>query len=149
MARVVWNLLRERLIEPYVDADLRVFDLSIEHRNQINDTVTREATQALKINNVGFKCATITSEKDILENYYLKRTWLSPSAVIRNALDGAVFREPMVCRNITRLVKQSRKPIIIARHAFGDQYNGKDFVVPGPGTLQIKYSSIGVPYTLT
>ncbi|KAL3186801.1 hypothetical protein MRX96_026948 [Rhipicephalus microplus] len=147
MARVVWDLVRERLIQPYVDADLQVFDLSIEHRNQTNDMITLEAAEALKTHNVGVKCATITAEKDVLEKYHLKRMWMSPNAAIRNALGGAVFREPIVCRNIPPLVKQWRKPIIIARHAFGDQYNGKDFVVPGPGTLQIKYSpTIGAPY---
>ncbi|KAH6938487.1 hypothetical protein HPB50_010006 [Hyalomma asiaticum] len=149
MARVVWDLVRERLIQPYVDADLQVFDLSIEHRNQTNDMVTLEAAEALKTHNVGVKCATITAEKDVLEKYHLKRMWMSPNAAIRNALGGAVFREPIVCRNIPPLVKQWRKPIIIARHAFGDQYNGKDFVVPGPGTLQIKYSpTIGAPYNV-
>ncbi|XP_049518774.1 isocitrate dehydrogenase [NADP] cytoplasmic-like [Dermacentor silvarum] len=149
MAHVVWDLAHERLIELYVDADLSVFDLSIEHRNQTNDTATLDATLALKIHNVGVKCATITAEKDVLEKYHLKHMWMSPHAGIRNALGGAVFREPMVCRNILPLVKQWCRPIIIARHAFGDQYNGQDFVVPGPGTLQIKYSpTIGAPYNL-
>ncbi|XP_037557507.1 isocitrate dehydrogenase [NADP] cytoplasmic-like, partial [Dermacentor silvarum] len=132
MARVVWDQVWERLVEKYVDADLRSFDLSIEHRNQTNDTVTLNAAQALK---------------DVLEKYHLKRTWMSPNGVIRNALGGDVFQKSIACRNIPPLVKQWRRSIIIARHAFGVQYNSQDFVVPGPGTLQIKYSpSIGAPY---
>ncbi|KAH9369813.1 hypothetical protein HPB48_019152 [Haemaphysalis longicornis] len=112
MARVVWDLVREKLIEPYVQADLNVFDLSIENRNTTNDAVTLEAADALKTFNVGVKCATITAEKDVLEKYHLKRMFKSPNAAIRNALGGAVFREPIVCRNIPPLVKQWRKPII-------------------------------------
>ncbi|KAH7931895.1 hypothetical protein HPB49_025805 [Dermacentor silvarum] len=148
MARVVSDLIRERLIEPYVDADLRSFDLSIEHRNQTNDTVTLDAAQALKVHNVrGVKCATLTAEKDVLEKYHFKRTWMSPNGVIGNALGGDVFRKPIACRNIPPLVKQWRRPIIIARHAFGDQYKGQDYVAPGSGTLQNKYSpTMGAPY---
>ncbi|CAN7952062.1 isocitrate dehydrogenase [NADP] cytoplasmic [Ixodes scapularis] len=147
MARVVWDLVREKLILPYVDMDLKAFDLSIENRNQTNDLVTLEATEALKLYNVGVKCATITAEKDVLEMYHLKRMWKSPNSAIRNALGGALFREPIVCRNIPPLVKQWRKPIIIARHAYGDQYKGKDFVVPGPGVLEIRYTPVtGSPY---
>ncbi|KAH7977853.1 hypothetical protein HPB49_003761 [Dermacentor silvarum] len=149
MAHVVWDLVHERLIEPYVDADLTVFDLSMKHRHQINGTVTLDAPQALKIRDVGVKCATITAEKVVLEKYYLKRMWMSPNTAIRNALGGAVFPELIVCRNIPPRVKQWCRPIIIARHAFRDQYNGKDFVVPRPGTLQIKYSpTIGARYNL-
>ncbi|XP_037565279.1 isocitrate dehydrogenase [NADP] cytoplasmic-like [Dermacentor silvarum] len=149
MAHVVWDLVHERLIEPYVDADLTVFDISMKHRHQINGTVTLDAPQALKIRDVGVKCATITAEKVVLEKYYLKRMWMSPNTAIRNALGGAVFPELIVCRNIPPRVKQWCRPIIIARHAFRDQYNGKDFVVPRPGTLQIKYSpTIGARYNL-
>ncbi|XP_037566630.2 isocitrate dehydrogenase [NADP] cytoplasmic-like [Dermacentor silvarum] len=147
MARIVGDLLQESIIEPCVDTDQRAFHLSIEHRNQTNDTVTLEATQALKLHNVGVKCATMMAEKDVLEKYQLKRTWMSPNAAIRNALGGDVFRKPIACRNIPPLMNKWRRSIITARHAFGDQYNSQDFVVPGPGTLQIKYSpSIGAYY---
>ncbi|XP_049519162.1 isocitrate dehydrogenase [NADP] cytoplasmic-like [Dermacentor silvarum] len=141
MARIVGDLVPERPIEPYVDTDLRVFDLSIEHGNQTNDMVTLEATRALKVDNVGgVKGATFTAEKDVLEKYRFKRTWMSHNTAICNALGGDVFRKPMVCRNIPPLVKHWRRAIIIARHAFSDQYNDQGFVVPGPGTLQPKYS---------
>ncbi|XP_037557438.1 isocitrate dehydrogenase [NADP] cytoplasmic [Dermacentor silvarum] len=148
MARVVSDLIRERLIEPYVDADLRSFDLSIDHRNQTNDTVTLDAAQALKVHNVrGVKCATLRVEKDVLEKYHFKRTWMSPNGAIGNALGGDVFRKPIACRKMPPLVKQWRRPIIIARHAFGDQYKGQDYVAPGSGTLQNKYSpTMGAPY---
>ncbi|KAH7979961.1 hypothetical protein HPB49_012197 [Dermacentor silvarum] len=137
-------------MELYVDANLRAFDLSIEHRKEINDTITLQATQALEVHNVGgVKCAIITAEKDVLEKCHLKRTWMSPNSAIRNALGGDVSRKPMVYRHIPPLVKQWRRPIIIARHAFSDQYNGQDFVVPGPGTLQIKYSpTVGASYNI-
>lgn len=147
MARVVWELVREKLILPYVDADIKAFDLSIENRNVSDDKVTLDATRALKIYNVGVKCATITAEKDVLGMYHLKRMWQSPNAAIRNSLGGALFREPIICRNIPPLIKRWQKPIIIARHAFGDQYSGKDFVVPGPGSLEIRYTPVlGSPY---
>ncbi|XP_037557672.2 isocitrate dehydrogenase [NADP] cytoplasmic [Dermacentor silvarum] len=147
MGRAVWDLVRKRLVQPYVDDDPRLFDLSIEHRNQTNDTIYLEAAQAYKMHNVGVKCATITAEKDVLEKYHLKRLWMSPNGAIRNAHGGDVFRKPIACRNIPPLMNQWRRSIIIARHAFGDQYNSQDFVVPGPGTLQIKYSpSIGATY---
>ncbi|XP_064472740.1 isocitrate dehydrogenase [NADP] cytoplasmic-like [Ornithodoros turicata] len=147
MARVVWDLVREKVVLPFVNVDLKAFDLSIENRNQTNDIVTLEATDALRIYNVGVKCATITAEKDVLEMYHLKRMFKSPNAAIRNCLGGAIFREPIVCKNVPPLVKQWRKPIIIARHAFGDQYNCRDFVVPGPGSLEIRYTPVtGSPY---
>ncbi|KAH7978620.1 hypothetical protein HPB49_006152 [Dermacentor silvarum] len=146
MAHIVGDLVRERLIEPYVDAYLRAFDLSIEHRNQTNDTVTLETTQALKVHNArGVKGATITAEKDVLEKQ--KRTRMSPNDAIRKALGGDVFRKVMVCRSIPPLANQWRRPIIIPRHVFGDQYNGQDVMVPGPGTLQIKHSpTVGAAY---
>ncbi|XP_037566688.1 isocitrate dehydrogenase [NADP] cytoplasmic-like [Dermacentor silvarum] len=122
-------------MELYVDANLRAFDLSIEHRKEINDTITLQATQAL--------------EEVVLEKYHLKRTWMSPNGAIRSALGGDVSRKPMVYRHIPPLVKQWRRPIIIARHAFSDQYNSQDFMVPGPGTLQIKYSpTMGASYNI-
>ncbi|XP_037566618.1 isocitrate dehydrogenase [NADP] cytoplasmic-like [Dermacentor silvarum] len=149
MARVVGHLLQESIIEPCVDTDQRAFHLSIEHRNQTNDNVILEAAQALKLHNVGVKCATITAEKDVAEKYHLKRTWMSPNAAIRNALGGDVFRKPIACRNVPPLMNQWRRSIITACHAFGDQYNSQDFVVRGTGTLQIKYSpSIGAPCNL-
>ncbi|XP_037566595.1 isocitrate dehydrogenase [NADP] cytoplasmic [Dermacentor silvarum] len=129
MAGVAGDLLHESLIELCVDTDLRAFHLSIEHRNQTNDSVTLEAAQ------------------DVVEKYHLKHTWMSPNAAIRNTLGGDVFRKPNASRNIPPLMNQWRRSIITARHAFGDQYNSQDFVVPGSGTLQIKYSpSIGAPY---
>ncbi|KAH7980029.1 hypothetical protein HPB49_012785 [Dermacentor silvarum] len=148
MARFDWYFVRERLIQPCVDAHLRVFDKAIERLNQINYTVTLEATQAFKIHNVGVKRATITAENDVLEKYHLKRMCVSPNAAIHNTLGGTIFREPKVCRNIPPVVKQWCKPIVIARHAFDYQRNGKDFVVLGPG-IQIKYSpAMGAPYNL-
>ncbi|XP_077521678.1 isocitrate dehydrogenase [NADP] cytoplasmic-like [Amblyomma americanum] len=147
MARVIWDLVRDNLILPFVDVELKVYDLSISNRNETDNMVTLQARDALRRYNCGVKCATITAERDVLEMYQLKRMWQSPNSVIRNSLGGALFREPIICANVPPLVKQWRKPIVVARHAFGDQYIGKDFVVPGPGSLEVSFTpSIGSPY---
>ncbi|XP_077523945.1 isocitrate dehydrogenase [NADP] cytoplasmic-like [Amblyomma americanum] len=149
MSRVIWDLVRDKLILPYVDIDLKVFDLSIANRNETDNMVTLQARDALKRYNCGVKCATITAERDVLEMYQLKHMWQSPNSVIRNSLGGALFREPIICANVPPLVKQWRKPIVVARHAFGDQHIGRDFVVPGPGTLEVSFTpTIGSPYHL-
>ncbi|KAK8787390.1 hypothetical protein V5799_022839 [Amblyomma americanum] len=139
MSRVIRDLMRDKLILPYVDIDLKVFDLSIANRNETDNMVTLQARDALKRYNCGVKCATITAERDVLEMYQLKHMWQSPNSIIRNSLRGALFREPIICANVPPLVKQWRKPIVVARHA--------DFVVPGPGTLEVSFTpTIGSPY---
>ncbi|XP_037275649.2 isocitrate dehydrogenase [NADP] cytoplasmic [Rhipicephalus microplus] len=149
MSRVIWDLVRDKLITPFLDIDLKVFDLSIANRNETDNMVTLQARDALRRYNCGVKCATITAERDVLEMYHLKRMWKSPNSVIRNSLGGALFREPIICKNVPPLIKQWRKPIVIARHAFGDMYIGKDFVAPGPGSLEVCYTpNIGSPYNL-
>ncbi|XP_065298288.1 isocitrate dehydrogenase [NADP] cytoplasmic-like isoform X2 [Dermacentor albipictus] len=147
MARIIWDLVRDKLIVPFLDIDLKVYDLSIANRNETDNTVTLQALDALGRYNCGVKCATITAERDVLEMYHLKRMWKSPNSLIRNSLGGALFREPIICANVPPLIKQWRKPIIIARHAFGDENIGKDFVVPGPGSLEVRFTpTIGSPY---
>ncbi|XP_065309667.1 isocitrate dehydrogenase [NADP] cytoplasmic-like [Dermacentor albipictus] len=149
MSRVIWEQVRDKLIAPYVDIDLKVYDLSIGNRNETDNMVTLQARDALRRYNCGIKCATITAERDVLEMYQLKRMWQSPNSVIRNALGGALFREPIICANVPPLIKQWRKPIVVARHAFGDQHLGRDFVVPGPGSLDVCYKpDIGSPYRM-
>ncbi|XP_050037007.1 isocitrate dehydrogenase [NADP] cytoplasmic-like [Dermacentor andersoni] len=147
MARVIWDLVRDKLIVPFLDVDLKVYDLSIANRNETDNMVTLQALDALGRYNCGVKCATITAERDVFEMYHLKRMWKSPNSVIRNSLGGALFREPIICANVPPLIKQWRKPIIIARHAFGDENIGKDFVVPGPGSLEVCFTpTVGSPY---
>ena len=140
MTRVIWEMIRERLILPYLDIDLKYFDLGIEHRDATDDQVTIDAANAIKQYGVGVKCATITPDEARVEEFKLKQMWKSPNGTIRNILDGTVFREPIICRNVPRLVPTWTSPIIIARHAFGDQYRATDFVVPGPGELRISWT---------
>ncbi|XP_077536099.1 isocitrate dehydrogenase [NADP] cytoplasmic-like [Haemaphysalis longicornis] len=149
MSRVIWDLVRDKLVLPFVHADLKTFDLSIRNRNETENLVTLQARDALRTHHVGVKCATITAERDVLEMYQLKCMWKSPNALIRNSLGGALFREPIICANVPPLVKRWRKPIVIARHAFGDQSMGRDFVVPGPGTLEVSFvPDQGSPYSM-
>jgi isocitrate dehydrogenase len=143
MTRVIWAMIKEKLILPYLDIDLKYYDLGIEHRDATDDQVTVDAANAIKQHGVGVKCATITPDEARVEEFGLKQMWKSPNGTIRNILDGTVFREPIICRNVPRLVPTWSAPIIIARHAFGDQYRATDFVVPGPGALTITFTPAG------
>lgn len=140
MTRVVWAFIRERLILPYVDVPLLRFDLGIENRDATDDQVTLAAARAIAEHHVGVKCATITPDEDRVKEFGLKQMWRSPNGTIRNHLGGTVFREPIVCRNIPRLVTSWTKPIIVGRHAHADQYKAQDFVVPGPGELKLVFT---------
>ena len=139
MTRIIWKFIKDKLILPYIDADIKYFDLGIEHRNETNDQVTVDAANAIKQYGVGIKCATITPDEERVKEFHLKQMWKSPNGTIRNILDGTVFREPIVIKNIPRLVTTWTRPIIVGRHAFGDQYRATDFVVPGKGRLTIKF----------
>ncbi|MBA2639049.1 MAG: NADP-dependent isocitrate dehydrogenase [Nocardioidaceae bacterium] len=140
MTRIIWQFIKDRLIHPYLDIDLHYFDLGIESRDATDDQVTVEAAEAIKRHGVGVKCATITPDEARVEEFGLKRMWLSPNGTIRNILGGVVFREPIIISNIPRLVPGWTKPIIIGRHAHGDQYRATNFTVPGPGTVTITYA---------
>src|SRR5881409_3232595 len=140
MTRIIWQWIRERLIQPYVDVELLYYDLSIQNRDATDDQVTVEAANAIKKHGVGVKCATITPDEQRVEEFKLKKMWKSPNGTIRNILGGVVFREPIICRNVPRLVPGWTKPIIIGRHAFGDQYRATDFKFPGKGNLTIKFT---------
>ncbi len=140
MTRIIWTFIKDRLIHPYLDVDLRYFDLSIQNRDATDDQVTVDAATAIKEHGVGVKCATITPDEARVEEFGLKRMYRSPNGTIRNILGGVIFREPIVISNIPRLVPGWTKPIVIGRHAHGDQYKATDFVVPGPGTVTITYT---------
>ncbi len=140
MTRILWAFIKERLILPYLDVDLRYFDLSIQNRDQTDDQVTVDAAYAIKEHGVGVKCATITPDEARVEEFGLKKMWRSPNGTIRNILGGVIFREPIIISNVPRLVPGWTKPIIIGRHAHGDQYKATDFVVPGPGTVTIAFT---------
>jgi isocitrate dehydrogenase len=140
MTRIIWKQIREQLILPYLDVELDYYDLGIEHRDQTDDQVTIAAAQAIKQHGVGVKCATITPDEARVTEFGLKKMWKSPNGTIRNILGGVVFREPIIMANVPRLVPGWTKPIVIGRHAHGDQYKATDFVVPGPGTVTITYT---------
>ena len=140
MTRVIWTMIKDKLILPYLDIDLKYFDLGIEHRDRTSDKVTIDAANAIKQYGVGVKCATITPDEARVEEFKLKQMWKSPNGTIRNILDGTVFREPIICKNVPRLVPTWTEPIVIGRHAFGDQYRATDFVVPGPGSLTMTFT---------
>jgi isocitrate dehydrogenase len=140
MTRIIWQFIKDKLILPYLDVELLYFDLGIEHRDATDDQVTIDAARAIKEHGVGVKCATITPDEARVAEFGLKHMWKSPNGTIRNILGGVVFREPIICRNIPRLVPGWTKPIVIGRHAHGDQYRASDFVVPGPGTVTITYT---------
>ncbi len=140
MTRIIWSFIKEQLVLPYLDVDLRYFDLSIEERDRTGDQVTVEAAHAIKEHGVGVKCATITPDEARVEEFGLSKMWRSPNGTIRNILGGVIFREPIVMANVPGLVPGWTKPIIIGRHAHGDQYKASDFVVPGPGTVTIFYA---------
>lgn len=139
MTRIIWKFIKERLILPYLDIDLQYYDLGMEHRDATDDEVTKEAAYAIKRHKVGVKCATITPDEDRVEEFGLKKMWKSPNGTIRNIIGGTVFREPIICNNIPRYVDGWKRPIVIGRHAFGDQYKATDFKVPGPGKLTMKF----------
>ena len=141
MTRIIWDLIKKKLILPYLDIDLHYYDLGVEYRDQTNDQVTIDAAEAIQKYGVGVKCATITPDEDRVEEFNLKEMWKSPNGTIRNILGGTVFREPIICSNIPRLVPGWTQPIVIGRHAFGDQYRATDFVVPGKGKLSMKWVS--------
>ncbi|GAA4436603.1 NADP-dependent isocitrate dehydrogenase [Phytohabitans houttuyneae] len=140
MTRIIWKQIREQLILPYLDVELEYYDLSIQYRDETDDQVTIDAANAIKRHGVGVKCATITPDEARVEEFGLKKMWRSPNGTIRNILGGVVFREPIIMSNVPRLVPGWTKPIIIGRHAHGDQYKATDFVVPGPGTVTITYT---------
>ncbi len=140
MTRIIWQFIKDKLILPYLAIDLRYYDLGIEHRDATNDAVTLAAARAIREFGVGVKCATITPDEARVQEFKLKSMWRSPNGTIRNELDGTVFREPIICRNIPKLVPGWTDPIVIGRHAFGDQYRATDFVVPGAGVLTLKFT---------
>ena len=139
MTRIIWQFIKDKLILPYLDVDLHYYDLSIEKRDETDDRITVDAANAIREHGVGVKCATITPDEARVEEFGLKQMWKSPNGTIRNILGGTVFREPIICRNVPRLVPGWTEPIIIGRHAFGDQYRATDFVVPGSGRLTIRF----------
>lgn len=140
MTRIIWALIKEKLILPYLDINLKYFDLSILKRDETDDQITVEAAEAIKHYGVGVKCATITPDEARVEEFGLKKMWRSPNGTIRNVLGGVVFREPIVIRNVPRLVPGWTKPIVIGRHAFGDQYKATDMLIPGPGKLTLTFT---------
>ncbi|WP_030162165.1 NADP-dependent isocitrate dehydrogenase [Glycomyces sp. NRRL B-16210] len=140
MTRIIWSKIKDELIHPYLDVDLRYYDLSIEHRDATDDQVTVDAANAIAEHNVGVKCATITPDEARVEEFGLKKMWRSPNGTIRNILGGVVFREPIIMSNVPRLVPGWTKPIVIGRHAFGDQYRATDFKVDRPGTLTVTFT---------
>jgi isocitrate dehydrogenase len=140
MTRIIWKFIKDKLILPYLDIDLKYYDLSIQYRDQTDDKVTVEAAKAIKEYGVGVKCATITPDEARVKEFNLKKMWKSPNGTIRNIIGGTVFREPIICKNVPRLVPAWTSPIVIGRHAFGDQYKATDFVVPGAGKLTIKFT---------
>ena len=139
MTRIIWAFIKEKLIQPYLDIDLKYYDLGIEKRDETEDQITIDCANAIKEYGVGVKCATITPDEGRVEEFDLKTMWRSPNGTIRNILGGTVFREPIICKNVPRLVPGWTSPIVIGRHAFGDQYRATDFVVPGKGKLTIKF----------
>ena len=139
MTRIIWAFIKERLILPYLDIDLKYYDLGVESRDATADQITVDAANAIKKYRVGVKCATITPDEGRVKEFSLKKMWRSPNGTIRNILDGTVFRQPIICRNVPRLVPGWTQPIVIGRHAFGDQYRATDFVVPGPGKMTIRF----------
>ena len=141
MTRIIWSFIKDKLILPYLDIDLKYYDLGMESRDNTDDQITIDCAKAIQKYNVGVKCATITPDEDRVEEFKLKKMWKSPNGTIRNILGGTIFREPIICKNVPRLVPHWTDPIVIGRHAFGDQYRATDFKVPGKGKLSIKWES--------
>lgn len=141
MTRIIWSFIKEKLILPYLEIDLKYYDLGMESRDKTDDQITIDCTKAIQKYNVGVKCATITPDEDRVEEFKLKKMWKSPNGTIRNILGGTIFREPIICKNVPRLVPHWTSPIVIGRHAFGDQYRATDFKVPGKGKLTVKWEA--------
>jgi isocitrate dehydrogenase len=141
MTRIIWSFIKEKLITPYLDVDIKYYDLGVESRDKTSDQITIDSANAINKCGVGIKCATITPDEERVKEFNLKRMWRSPNGTIRNILGGTVFREPIICKNIPKLVPTWTKPIVIGRHAFGDQYRATDFLVPGKGKMEIKWTS--------
>ena len=141
MTRIIWSFIKDKLILPYLDIDLKYYDVGMESRDNTDDQITIDCAKAIQKYNVGVKCATITPDEDRVEEFKLKKMWKSPNGTIRNILGGTIFREPIICKNVPRLVPHWTDPIVIGRHAFGDQYRATDFKVPGKGKLTIKWES--------
>src|SRR5512143_1985667 len=139
MTRIIWKFIKEKLILPYLEIDLKYFDLGVEFRDKTNDQVTIDSANATKQYGVAVKCATITPDEARVKEFGLKEMWKSPNGTIRNIIGGTIFREPIICRNVPRLVPGWTKPIVVGRHAFGDQYRATDFRFPGKGKLTIKF----------
>jgi len=139
MTRIIWQMIKDKLVFPYLDLELDYYDLGMENRDATDDQVTVDAAHAIQKHGVGVKCATITPDEARVEEFGLKKMWKSPNGTIRNILGGVVFREPIICSNVPRLVPGWTQPIVVGRHAFGDQYKATDFLMPGPGTLSIKF----------
>ena len=141
MARIIWDFIKKKLILPYLDINIKYYNLGIKNRDKTSDQVTLDCADAIKKIGVGIKCATITPDENRIKEFKLKKMWRSPNGTIRNILGGTVFREPIICKNIPKLVPSWTNPIVIGRHAFGDQYRATDFIVPGKGKLEIKWTS--------
>jgi isocitrate dehydrogenase len=141
MTRIIWSFIKEKLIKPYLDIDLKYYDLGMESRDKTDDQITVDAANAIKQYGVGVKCATITPDEARVEEFKLKKMWRSPNGTIRNILGGTVFREPIICKNVPKLVPGWTQPIVIGRHAFGDQYRATDFLIPGEGKMEVKWTS--------
>ncbi len=143
MTRIIWHRIREQLILPYLDIDLKYFDLGVESRDKTNDQITIDSANATRQYGVAVKCATITPDEARVKEFSLKQMWKSPNGTIRNILDGTIFREPIICKNVPRLVPHWDKPVVVARHGFGDQYRAQDFTFPGAGTITISWTPDG------
>ena len=141
MTRVIWEFIKSKLILPYLDLDIKYYDLGMKSRDDSDDQITTDSAKAIKEHNVGIKCATITPDEARVEEFKLKKMWRSPNGTIRNILGGTVFREPIICKNIPKLVPNWTDPLIIGRHAFGDQYRATDFKVPGKGKMEVKWTA--------
>src|SRR6476661_5609680 len=148
MTRIIWQWIRERLILPYLDIDLKYYDLSVQKRDETDDQITIDSANAARKYGVAVKCATITPDEARVKEFGLKQMWRSPNGTIRNILDGTIFREPIVCRNVPRLVAHWDKPVVVARHGFGDQYRATDFQFPGAGTLKLSFTRACFTYAL-
>ena len=141
MTRIIWSFIKDKLIKPYLEVDLKYFDLGMESRDKTDDQITIDAANAIKQHGVGVKCATITPDEARVKEFKLKKMWRSPNGTIRNILGGTVFREPIICKNVPKLVPGWTKPIVIGRHAYGDQYRATDFLIPGEGNLEVRWTS--------
>src|SRR5277367_1192448 len=143
MTRIIWGFIKDKLILPYLDIDLKYYDLGVEHRDQTHDQVTIDAANAIKQYGVGVKCATITPDEARVEEFKLKKMWRSPNGTIRNILDGTIFREPIICKNVPRLVPHWSQPIVIGRHAYGDIYRATETKILKPGKVTLHYQPAG------